>query len=363
MYTAFFLGANSKHGFHSLYNELIDLESSETVYILKGGPGSGKSSLMRRIMNKAVAKGEPVEQIYCSSDPDSLDAIILPQLKKAVVDGTAPHVVEPHYPIAVEQYVNLGNFADSASIKEKKKEIIAIKENYSKYFEHVYRLTSSAATIQNEIFDIALAGVSLSRIRRRAQGIISREIHGRGSGKHTQRRFLSAISPKGFISLLDGIECTMSRIFVIEDNFGLSHLLLAPILVAIEHANFPCYACMSPLHPDLLEHLIIPELSLAFFTSDKVHPVSFEHYRRVRLDTMIDPEALRANKQKIAFFRKLSASMIDGACSILRDAKSVHDELEELYNPHIDFDALYKYADSLAEEILSEPKKNNNPPA
>ncbi len=352
MYTAFFLGANSKHGFHSLYNELIDLESAKAVYILKGGPGSGKSSLMRKVMQKAISAGEPVQQIYCSSDPDSLDAIILPRLKKAIVDGTAPHVVEPRYPLAVEQYVNLGSFADISAIGEKKDEIIAVKEKYSKYFEHVYRLTSSAAAVQNEIFDIVLSGVPLARLRRRAHGIISREISGRGSGKHTQRRFLSAISPKGFVSLLDGSECAMERVFILEDNFGLSHFILAPILDALERANYPCYACMSPLHPELLEHLIVPELNLAFFTSDKVHPVTCEHYRRIRLDAMIEPETLRKNKQKIAFFRKLSSSLLNEACAILREAKEVHDELEELYNPHIDFDALYKFADVLAEEIL-----------
>lgn len=43
----FYLGANSPTGFYSLYDQLLEPEQAETIYILKGGPGCGKSSLMR----------------------------------------------------------------------------------------------------------------------------------------------------------------------------------------------------------------------------------------------------------------------------------------------------------------------------
>ena len=64
----YFLGANSPGGFYSLYDQLIDPAEADAVFILKGGPGCGKSTLMKR-----------------------LDAILLPEKKTAIVDGTAPH--------------------------------------------------------------------------------------------------------------------------------------------------------------------------------------------------------------------------------------------------------------------------------
>ena len=49
----YFLGANSPRGFYSLYDELIDADAARAVYILKGGPGCGKSTLMRRVAGRA----------------------------------------------------------------------------------------------------------------------------------------------------------------------------------------------------------------------------------------------------------------------------------------------------------------------
>ncbi len=88
---SYFLGANSPQGFYSLMDQLIDPAEANAIYILKGGAGCGKSSLMKEIGKKAEELGEKPEYIYCSGDPDSLDGLVLPDCKVALVDGTAPH--------------------------------------------------------------------------------------------------------------------------------------------------------------------------------------------------------------------------------------------------------------------------------
>lgn len=88
---SFFLGANTPAGFYSLYDQLLAPDTARRVYLLKGGPGCGKSSLMRRVARALESGGEPVEYILCSGDPDSLDAVIFPNLGAAIVDATAPH--------------------------------------------------------------------------------------------------------------------------------------------------------------------------------------------------------------------------------------------------------------------------------
>ena len=353
MFSSFFLGANSGHGFHSFYDELIDLHNANSVYILKGGPGSGKSSLMRSLVRKANNLNIPYEQIFCSSDPDSLDGVVFPTLGTAVCDGTAPHIVEPKFPLAVERYINLGRFADIAKIQEKKDDIIKVKEQYSTFFDRAYRMTACAEKIDDELFDKALGTVTIEYLKKKARGIISREITGKGSGKAFKRRFCEAISPKGYMSLLYDKEFNISRTFIIEDSYGLAHFLLNTIKDAAYTANYACIGCYNPLKPSQMVHLYIPELSLCFVTSSRDIPISGMHYRKMRLDALVEASLSPLERTKLKRLRALRKNFIDEACSILAEAKLVHDDLENLYNPHIDFDALYSFSSNLADEIFA----------
>lgn len=89
--THFFLGANSGQGFQNLFGRFCAPEDHYDLLVLKGGPGVGKSTLMRRIGKAMEEHGEDVEYLYCSGDPESLDGVHIPRIRAAIVDGTAPH--------------------------------------------------------------------------------------------------------------------------------------------------------------------------------------------------------------------------------------------------------------------------------
>ena len=55
-------------------------------------------------------QGEDVDFLWCSSDPDSLGRIVLKKRRIALLDGTAPHVVDPQNPGAVDEILNLGEY-------------------------------------------------------------------------------------------------------------------------------------------------------------------------------------------------------------------------------------------------------------
>ena len=110
-------------GFQNLFSEIVDLEDTYDLMVLKSGPGVGKATFMREIGRSMEEAGTPVEYLWCSGDPDSLDGVVLPELRCAVVDGTSPHVVEPRYPAAVDRYVDLGRFYDLTAAKAAAEEV------------------------------------------------------------------------------------------------------------------------------------------------------------------------------------------------------------------------------------------------
>lgn len=353
-YIQYFLGANSPTGFYSLYDQLLPPEMAQAIYILKGGPGCGKSTLMRVVAALVRQAGEDAEYILCSGDPDSLDAVIFPNLSVALVDGTAPHVVEPKYPGVVESYVNLGDCYDKEALGDLRREIMECMKGYKGCYQRAYRCLGAAAEIREDVRSTLLTETLEQRLIKRAKGILSREIKPRKGVQPGQvrQRFLGAVSHKGILCLYDTAQAQCQRIYELTDRYCLAHTMLSTLLSGAVNAGYDVVACPDTMAPDRLAHLLVPELSLAFLTSAPECAFQGAAFRRVRLDAMADEEILRRSRPRLRFAQKVSAALVEEAVDSLAQAKAMHDELEALYNPYVDFDRVNATAQALAAEIL-----------
>ena len=349
----FYLGANSPTGFYSLYDQLLAPEEAEDVLILKGGPGCGKSTLMKHVAAQAEERGLLVERIPCSGDPESLDAVILPERGAAIVDGTAPHVVEPLCPGAVERYLDLGSCYDREGLRGRRGELQAAMRGYKDCYARAYRCLDAAAEIAADQRALAASPEVEAKIAKRARGILSRELKGRGKGRgRIRQRFLSAVTHQGVLTEFGTVERQCRRVYELADTYGLGHLLLTHLLAGALAVGWDVIACPSPLFPDRLEHLLLPQLSLAFVTTGGAAVWPHRPYRRLRMDAMADRELLQRNKARLSFSRKVSAALLDEAVSSLAQAKAMHDDLERLYNPYVDFGRVRTTAEWAAAELL-----------
>lgn len=147
--THFFLGANSAEGFYGLYDQLLDARLYDLI-ILKGTPGCGKSTFMRRAAAALEERGLETVYIHCSGDPDSLDGVIFPAIGTAIVDGTAPHVLEPRYALAHERYVDLSQCCDSAAAKEVANGLTALADAYRASYREAYHVLRALGGVDAE---------------------------------------------------------------------------------------------------------------------------------------------------------------------------------------------------------------------
>ena len=146
--TDFFVGANSGEGFRNLFPEMVDIEDTYDLMVLKGGPGVGKNTFMREVARAMEAAGTSVERLWCSGDPDSLDGVVLPEIRCAVVDGTSPHVVEPQYPAAVDRYVDLGRFYDLTAAKADAEAVKTHTHAYKAAYVRAYHSLKAARQVE-----------------------------------------------------------------------------------------------------------------------------------------------------------------------------------------------------------------------
>ena len=140
----YFAAANTYKGFESFFDEIFNTEKLERIYILKGGPGAGKSTLMKKAALTAQSKGLTPTCFHCSSDPLSLDGVVIKEMKTAILDGTAPHVFDPKYAGAKEIIVNLGEAWNLESLARDCAEIVSLTSGKSKMYRAAYRLLDGA---------------------------------------------------------------------------------------------------------------------------------------------------------------------------------------------------------------------------
>ncbi|KHF29822.1 hypothetical protein CM49_06520 [Paenibacillus sp. P1XP2] len=88
-----FLGAATWQGALDYVPNLT--ENLRTRIFVKGRPGSGKSTMFKKLAKEAEARGIDTEIYHCGFDPNSLDMLIFPELSLAIFDSTAPH---EHFP-------------------------------------------------------------------------------------------------------------------------------------------------------------------------------------------------------------------------------------------------------------------------
>ncbi len=352
----FFPGANSAYGFYSLYGHLCG-SATEKVFILKGGPGTGKSTLLRRIGETMRSDGFDVEYHYCSAAPHSLDGVVIPAAGVALLDGTAPHVVDPRYPGAVEQIVNLGAFWDESHLVKHRETIRALVDGIGLFYKQAYIYLAAAKSyrdavdsyygLSNHEYIMALDSLALELVEEILNG------KSRAQGQAGQRKlFASAITSRGTINHLENLVNSYSLVFMLggEDGFNKRKLIERVADAAIVRGFYVETFCCA-LYPLQIDHLLIPELEVALVNSMEPHcPELGQIYRHINTDRFALNLPEKEMQEKEQFFSNYNDAL-QKAVSFLEKANKQHDELEQYYIPAMRFDRIEELAQQTLERI------------
>ena len=351
-----FLGANTPLGFVSFFDELYNPYDNSMAYIIKGGPGTGKSTLMKKVAKECERRNIATEKVYCSSDPESLDGIIVPDLGISIADGTSPHTLEPKFPGGCENIINTGAFWDKNKLRENADKIRTLTLENSIHHRRSVRYLAAAGTIAEENIRITSEYIDTDKTDNFALRFAMRELRKKkNSAPGTRKkRFISALTPKGYVFLDEGIKASASRIIAIDDEYSCASSVLLDRIGEIAVKNgYDVIFCHCPLKPRMsCEHIIIPEKNLALITVRTAHKTNIEFDRIIHTKRFLR-DGINEHISYLRFNRRLIRELIDEAINALKDAKDTHDKLEKIYVEAMNFTSLNEYLDSLLADIFS----------
>ncbi len=363
-----FPGSNSAYGFYSFYDQII-ADDATRVYVIKGGPGVGKSTFMHSIARKFWEMGYNLEFHCCSSDNDSLDGIVIPQLDIACIDGTAPHTVDPKNPGVVDEIIHLGDFWDEKGVLHHREAILKSNREISRLFRRAYSYLAAAKLFLDEIEgyyiennalnEVGLDKVALQLNKEIFQDRINDRIENEPVIRRERHLFATAITPAGPVSYLESLISNIKKKYIINGDDGTGkNDLISRVMDAAKMRGFFVEVYHCALDPLKIDHVIIPELGVAVLNSVTPHilfpgpddiVIETDHYTR-------NPGLERLREREIA--RELYHRSMDTAISYIRRAKITHDELESYYIPNMNFGDIDHLRHQIIQKIMSYARNN-----
>lgn len=354
---SFFLGANSPAGFTSYFDQLYNPVDGWFAYILKGGPGTGKSTLMKRAAREAQNAGIAAEMIYCSSDVHSLDAVIFPDKKICIVDGTAPHTTDPIFPGVADEIVNLGECWNKAQLEDKKAEIIAATLENRALHAYSHRYLAACGALYEDSAQLAFQGIDKEKVESYARVLGKKKFGNKQKNIGKEKiRLLSAITPDGLAYFEHTLSLLCDAVYIIEDEAGAAGaLLLAELRRLALEAGWNVTTCYCPMSLNKkIDALLIPQLSLGFAVANSWHPLAeIAPYRKIHARRFMRRDVPAAGKQRLRFQRKAERELMKEAIYYLEQAKKVHDRLEKYYVESMDYQKVTAIADEIITHILN----------
>lgn len=350
----FFLGANTPHGFVSRFDQLQPKDENWNTYIIKGGPGTGKSTLMKKVASAFSSYTEDIEYIHCSADVNSIDAIIFPELKVSIADGTYPHVLEPKYPGLGENFVVLNDAINSECLMDYKDEIIEKFSHKANCHSQCCKLLSASASLLSDTYSIALPHTNVNKIKTFAKNFCQRELKPilQKEGKEYVR-FVSGFTDEGLFVFEETINHFCDDVIFIDDEYGCvcSNLLSEIKEIAID-SGYDVISCYCPLYPfNKIDYLFIPEKRLGLICMNKIHNLSILPHRIIHAQRFCEMTKIKEMNNRIKFNKKAAVQMIERGCSLLADAKVTHSELEEYYIKAMNFEEVERITIDLIQKI------------
>lgn len=359
---SFFPGGNTSKGFYSFYHHMIEPDATR-IFVIKGGPGVGKSTLMRKIGETMLERGYDVEYHCCSSDNGSLDGVHIPGIRVALLDGTAPHVVDPKNPGAVDEIVHLGDFWDETKLRASKEEILTCNARVGRLFQIAYASLKEAGCIMEEWESYITEAQDWAQVNQVTFDIL-KELEAQCTPQFqrapkSRHLFASAITPTGPVTHFPSILQGVTKLYSIQGLPGSGKsTLITKVAQWAQDRGLDTEVYHRPLTPDELDGVVIPALKTAVvntglpFTVNTQDVPGLKDVAAFDLGSYLRQDIMQVYSTEAEAAAVRFRAAFNRGSEYIGKAKAEHDRMEEYYIPAMDFAAINKKRDEILGRIL-----------
>ena len=326
--SVFFAAANGYTGFRSYFSEIFDSSEYTRIFVLKGGPGTGKSSLMRRVEQELAERGYATEAILCSSDPDSLDGVIAERDggRVAILDGTSPHERDAVIPGAIDVLVPLGELWDGRFIEAQSEKILELTRGKSMAYKTAYSYLKIAGTADTTVKSCTQAqSVGMNK----AVDLILAELTDVGHGK-ISTRLISAFGKRGYITI-PTLEHISEKKILIGGSPAHAGALMSEVLGRVRSLGYKCTRLPSPLSDGETEALYFGNTKTAIVLGDGDDCA-------INADELFPKDEADRERSRVA--EQLRGFALEEAVRWFGIASDIHFRLEEIYTSAMCFEGM-----------------------
>lgn len=338
----YFAASNSAEGFVNYFPEIFNRQSCSKIYVIKGGPGTGKSRFMRDVASEAEARGLTVRYYYCSSDAQSLDGIIIDEMKVGLLDGTAPHVFEPSLAGVREQIINLGEFWDEKKLCENAGEIERLSAEKSAAYKRAYMLLGA----YGKLLEAENSLLSPCVNQKKLSGAVNRWLHKlpESNVPAKEAALCRAVGMSGK-SKLDTYENNAHILFTVSDCYRAAHYFLNKMAETAKARNMSLRISYDPIMSCRVDALCLPDAGITFVVGNVGE-------RKINIKRFIDEDKLKFVKDRLKKLEKEEKSIEAMVLETFNEVREYHFALEKIYMSAMDFETKEKYTENFVKKLF-----------
>lgn len=358
---------NSSDGFVDCFDELIG-DRCDRVLLIKGGPGTGKSRLLRELGTRAEAFGARVEYYFCSSDPGSLDGMVALMPDGCLLgarDATAPHTAEAVLPGARDTLFDLGVFWREDVLAARRDEIEALSAQKSRAWTRAFDHLAVAGRLKRSALELARSAIDIEKLRKAAARAVGDAMRGSveniGSALSTREHDTSRVlcSPhlslgmKGAVSLGGIYEASRAVYFISNELLpGVGSMFIDAVaeLATRTRRNAAVKISPDPVYPKSLCAVSVGDYVFSA-ERDAMRRADNIKFHSVGMRRFILPNAQGELGEKYMRSMKISNLAVDEALRAMSEAAEHHFKLEKIYSEAMDFSAKEAACAELAEKF------------